>query len=61
MGFVFIICIVVMYVISILDNKRGIVPKGLIVDRAMFKPNRGFAVGALFVLGILAALYTIFW
>ncbi len=61
MGFVFIICIAVMYIISIVDNRRGIIPKGLIVDKAMFKPNRAFAVGALIVFGILTALYTIFW
>ena len=61
MGFVFIICIAVMYIISVMDNKRGIVPKGLIVDTSMFKPNKAFTVGALLVVGILVALYTIFW
>ena len=61
MGFVFIICIAAMYIISILDNRRGIIPKGLIIDRAMFKTNKAFAVGALMVLGVITALYTIFW
>ena len=61
MGFVFVICIVAMYIISMVDNRRGIVPKGLIIDRSMFRPNRSFAVGALLVFGILTALYTIFW
>ncbi len=60
-GFVFIFCLIGMYIISIIENKRGIVPNGLEVDKSMFKTNTSFAIGALLVLGITAALYTIFW
>ena len=60
-GFVFLFCVIVMYFISIYENKRGVVPNGLEVDTTMFKTKTGFAVGALLVLGITAALYTIFW
>jgi len=60
-GFVFLFCVLGMYIISIYENKRGIVPKGLEIDTSMFKTKTGFAVGALLVLGITAALYTIFW
>ena len=61
MGIVFVICVIVMYVISILDNKRGVKPNGLEVDTKMFRVNPGFAVGALVICGILAALYTLLW
>ena len=61
MGFVFMICVIGMVLISLIDNKRGIKPNGLEVDRAMFKMTPSFAVGALIVCGILAALYTIYW
>ncbi len=61
MGFVFVICVIVMIFISLYDNKRGIVAKGLDVDSKMFKVNSGFAAGALIIVGILVALYTIFW
>jgi SSS family solute:Na+ symporter len=61
MGIVFVICIVVMYVISMLDNKRGVKPNGLEIDTKMFRMNTGFAVGALVICGILAALYTLLW
>lgn len=61
MGFVFIFCIVGMIIISKIENARGVVPKGLEVDKKMFKMDPGFAVGALIICGILAALYTIFW
>jgi SSS family solute:Na+ symporter len=61
MGFVFVMCIVGMWIISMIDNKRGVKPNGLEVDRSMFKLSPGFTVGVLFVCGILAALYTFFW
>ncbi|TAF43326.1 MAG: sodium transporter [Sphingobacteriales bacterium] len=61
MGFVFVICVIAMVIISLLDNKRGIASKGLEVDSKMFKVNSGFTAGALLVVGILVALYTIFW
>ena len=35
--------------------------KGLEIDSSMFKPQGGFAVGAVIVFGILAALYIVFW
>ena len=61
MGFVFLICVIGMILISTWDNRKGNKAHGLEIERSMFKLPTGFAVGALFVLGILAALYTFFW
>jgi SSS family solute:Na+ symporter len=61
MGFVFVICVLLMIVISLFDHKRGVVVKGLEVDTKMFKINNGFAVGCMIIGGILVALYSIFW
>ena len=61
MGFVFIFCIIGMVLISTYDNRHGVKPHGLEVDKKMFKLSPGFAVGALIVCGILAALYSIYW
>lgn len=61
MGFVFIICILGMWLISRYENKHGITPKGLEVDSKMFRLSPGFTVGLLIVCGILTALYTFFW
>ncbi|SEN25029.1 solute:Na+ symporter, SSS family [bacterium A37T11] len=61
MGFVFIFCIIGMFIISIVENKRGVVPKGLEVDAKMFKPHTPFIVGSIIIIGLLLALYTIFW
>jgi len=61
MGFVFIICIIVMVIISLFETRNGANPKGLEIDSKMFKTSPGFAVGALLIFGILVALYTLFW
>ncbi|MCF8452870.1 MAG: sodium/sugar symporter [Pedobacter sp.] len=61
MGFVFMICVLVMYLISIYENRNGIIPNALKVDNSMFRTTPGFAVGALFIIGIIAALYGIYW
>jgi len=61
MGFVFIICIIAMIVISTIEVRRGVQPKGLEVDTKMFKVHPGFAVGSILVTGIVAALYLLFW
>lgn len=61
MGFVFLICVIGMYFISIYENKKGVQPHGLEVDKTMFKMSPGFTVGMLIITAILAALYTVFW
>ncbi|MGZ9736377.1 sodium/sugar symporter [Flavobacterium sp. GNP002] len=61
MGFVFLICVIGMYVISIYETQRGVKTNGLDVDKSMFKVSPGFTVGSLIVVAVLAALYTFFW
>ncbi|HYH14209.1 MAG TPA: sodium/solute symporter, partial [Flavisolibacter sp.] len=61
MGFVFIIAVMGMVIISLIDNRRGVKPNSLLIDKSMFKMAPAFAVGALLVCGILAALYSIYW
>lgn len=61
MGFVFVICVLLMIVISIIDQKRGIKTNGLEIDSSMFKVNSAFLAGSIFITGILVALYSIFW
>jgi SSS family solute:Na+ symporter len=61
MGFVFIICIIGMVLISLFENYKGVKPKALEIDNKMFKLHPVFAVGAIIIVGIIAALYTIFW
>jgi SSS family solute:Na+ symporter len=61
MGFVFVFCVVGMYIISMVENSKGLKTNGLEVDTAMFKTTKGFAAGALLIIGLLVALYTIYW
>ncbi len=61
MGFVFLICVAGMYVISMRDYKKGKPVHGLEIDQTMFRLPTGFVVGMIIVLAILAALYTVFW
>jgi SSS family solute:Na+ symporter len=61
MGFVFLIVAALMIIISLADKTSKDNPKGLEIDPSMFKPKGAFAIGAVLVCGILAALYIIFW
>ena len=61
MGFVFLICVVGMYIISMIENADGKKVHGLDVDASMFKTSKSFAVGTLIIGGILVALYSMFW
>ena len=61
MGLTFVICMIAMVVISLIDAARGKKTNGLEVDASMFKTTNGFAVGALIIIGILIALYTVFY
>ncbi|WP_394995541.1 sodium/solute symporter [Emticicia sp.] len=58
MGWVFVICIAVMFILSLVlpDEK-----KGLEIDASMFKPSTGFTIGASIVIIIIISLYTYFW
>jgi SSS family solute:Na+ symporter len=61
MGFVFVLCVVGMVIISLIENPKGDKSNGLDIDASMFKPSRAFTAGALIIGGILVALYSIFW
>jgi SSS family solute:Na+ symporter len=61
MGFVFIISVVGMYIISMIENHKGLIPNGLEVDTKMFKVTPAFAAGALVICLLLVAIYSIYW
>ncbi|UOG76223.1 sodium/sugar symporter [Hymenobacter tibetensis] len=61
MGFVFLICVVVMIVISLVQTSRGVRTNGLEVDASMFRPQRSFTIGALAIVSMLTVLYVVYW
>ncbi|MEJ7778204.1 MAG: hypothetical protein WKF68_01340 [Daejeonella sp.] len=50
----------VMYFISMYENRNGIIPNGLQVDKSMFRTSPSFTVGALIIIGIIVALYSVY-
>ena len=61
MGFVFLICVIGMYIISMIDHARGTKTNGLEIDASMFRPTNAFIAGSVLIGGILVALYSVFW
>lgn len=61
MGFVFLICVIGMVLISIMAPAHKLPTRPLEVDFKMFKTSPGFAIGAIIVLIMLAVIYYKFW
>lgn len=61
MGIVFLILIAVLVIISLIESKGKDHPKAIDVDASLFKTSMKFNIGAIFICGILAALYIIYW
>lgn len=60
MSIVFAILIILMTVISLLSPKKDN-SKDIEIDTSLFKTSPGFIAGSVVIIGILAALYTVFW
>ncbi len=58
---VYVVLVAVMVTISLLDKDSKNNPKGLVLDSADFKVSHQFAVISILIMGILAALYTVFY
>ncbi|MBI1225306.1 MAG: sodium/solute symporter [Bacteroidetes bacterium] len=61
MGWVFVILVALMVVISLADPKSKDNPKAMKVDIEDFKIGGSFAVGTLIIMCLLAGLYIVFW
>jgi len=61
MSIVFVIIVLLMITISLADKKTEYNPKALIIDKSLFRCSPGFLVGSVIIIGILSALYTVFW
>lgn len=61
MGWVFLILVAVMAAISLIDPQSKDNPKAMKVDAAMFRTSSQFTIGALLIVGVLGALYIVFW
>lgn len=61
MSIVFITLVILIVIISLLDRKSKDAPVIIDVDPSEFKCSPGFIVGSVVIVGILTALYTVFW
>jgi SSS family solute:Na+ symporter len=61
MTLVFIILMLLMVVMSLADRDSKNNPKALTIDVTMFRSSPSFYVVSTIIIGILAALYTVFW
>ena len=60
MGYVFLILVGLMVITSLLSPKKE-GQHSIEVDSSMFRFGKRFGVGMLFVLGVISALYIVFW
>ncbi len=57
----FVLLILIMVIMSLAKPQKDNDPHTVEVDTSMFKISTGFAIGSVLIMGILTALYTIFW
>ncbi|MEY2705497.1 MAG: hypothetical protein RL407_1559 [Bacteroidota bacterium] len=61
MGWVFLVLSALMILISLVEGKGKDHPKSIEINQELFQTSTGFKIGAILIVGIIAALYTIFW
>ncbi len=61
MGIDFVVIVLLMIGISLSKPQTLANEQAIEVDTSMFKVSTSFAIGSLLIMGILTALYTIFW
>ncbi len=61
MGITFLICALLLIVISYVDNGSQDDSKQIELNPGLFKTDMTFNIGALVVMGLLAVIYTVWW
>ncbi len=61
MTIVFVALIVLMVGISLLGKSKQVEGGVIVIDTSLFRTSAGFVVWSVLILGILIALYTVFW
>ena len=60
MSIVFVILVALVIIISLASKKKDY-SKAVIIDTKMFRSSTSFIIGSVIIVGILTALYTVFW
>ncbi|WP_432709458.1 sodium/sugar symporter [Pedobacter sp.] len=61
MAITFVTIVLVMVAITLINPKKEKESDAIEVDSSMFRITTGFAFGSILIMGILVALYTVFW
>ena len=61
MSITFVSILLVMIAMSLINPKKENDTHTIEVDKSMFRITTGFAIGTIIIMGILLALYTVFW
>ena len=61
MSITFVSIVLVMIAMSLINPKKENDTHTIEVDTSMFRITTGFAIGSIIIMGILLALYTVFW
>lgn len=61
MGITFVLIVATMVIMSLASPKKADAAPVIEVETSMFKISNGFAFGSIIIMGILLALYTVFW
>ena len=58
---VLMMLVAVILIFFLLDKKGQAHHKALVIDPRMFRVSISFIIGSVVIIGILTALYTVFW
>ena len=61
MSITFVSIVLIMVTMSLVNPRKETDKHGIVVDTSMFRITTGFAIGSVIIMGILLALYTVFW
>ncbi len=61
MSITFVLILMVMISMSLVAPEKNKPAQVIEIDRKMFRVNPAFTIGSIIIVGILAALYTVFW
>src|SRR5205085_8888987 len=61
MAITFIVIVIIMVIMSLAAARTLVQTHTIKVDQSMFKVSNSFVVGSIIIVGILTALYTVYW
>lgn len=57
----FVVIVILMVLISLARPQKSAAENVIVLDTSLFKVSTGFALGSVLIMGILTALYSVFW